>query len=420
VLRAIVEQHAEEAAFLWLAREAALAAPSTRLEDLMLLDERLSANLDGLRIAGEPGAKLVLDALDHGEAGEVFAAGVLACDRAAGDRFARVVDAASTEDLASALAGALGWLPFRVAEPALIRLRSDPRSLARGAAIRGRAAHRRDDKGAIDAALLDDDPRLHAVAFRAVGELGRRDRSSALEVGAQADARASRYWAAWSASLLGDRRGPELLAAIAAGGGELGEAAATFAASALPPDVAKTWFDELAQEEGLGRVAVRAAASLGDPAVIPILLGWLEVPELGRVAADAITTITGIAIEGELAGAAPPDFEAGPSDEPDDDDLALDPDAGLAWPRAAEVRAAWARHEGEHSSGVRHLFGRPLNRDALLRALALGRQPERARAAFEIARAGEPLFDVAAPARRQLRALEELGIEPPTLLGSYA
>ena len=55
IIQVIVDQHAEEAAFLWLLRNAAVGAPHYNLQDLANLDERVEAHIDGLRIAGTPG-----------------------------------------------------------------------------------------------------------------------------------------------------------------------------------------------------------------------------------------------------------------------------------------------------------------------------------------------------------------------------
>jgi len=55
IIANVVLQHAEEAAFLWLLRHAAVAAPHYSLADLGKLDGRVEAHLDGLRIAGPDG-----------------------------------------------------------------------------------------------------------------------------------------------------------------------------------------------------------------------------------------------------------------------------------------------------------------------------------------------------------------------------
>lgn len=78
IIADIVSQHVEEAAFLWLLRSNATRQPHYALKDLAKLDERVEAHLDGLRVAGEPGWELCLAALDNEEAGEVFAASVMA------------------------------------------------------------------------------------------------------------------------------------------------------------------------------------------------------------------------------------------------------------------------------------------------------------------------------------------------------
>ena len=51
----IITQHAEEAAFLWLQRDAAVREPHYSLADLAELDNRVEAHIDGLRIAGDAG-----------------------------------------------------------------------------------------------------------------------------------------------------------------------------------------------------------------------------------------------------------------------------------------------------------------------------------------------------------------------------
>src|SRR5262245_6682257 len=51
----VVARHADEAPFLWLLRDRAAAAPHYSLLDLAKLDERVEANLDGLRVAGDYG-----------------------------------------------------------------------------------------------------------------------------------------------------------------------------------------------------------------------------------------------------------------------------------------------------------------------------------------------------------------------------
>jgi hypothetical protein len=55
IIKSIVTQHAEEAGFLGMRQDFAVAEPHYSLKDLAKLDGRVEAHLDGLRIAGEPG-----------------------------------------------------------------------------------------------------------------------------------------------------------------------------------------------------------------------------------------------------------------------------------------------------------------------------------------------------------------------------
>ena len=97
VIQNIIEQHAEEASFLWLQRDLAMHEPHYSLKDLAHLDDRLEAHIDGLRIAGDTGSEICKEALQIGEPGEVFAAAVLAFEGEDGQRVDDVVKVAIEE-----------------------------------------------------------------------------------------------------------------------------------------------------------------------------------------------------------------------------------------------------------------------------------------------------------------------------------
>jgi uncharacterized protein (TIGR02270 family) len=112
VIPVVLEQHAEEAAFLWLLRDSAVHEPHYSLYDLAHLDNRVEAHIDGLRIAGDEGWNILKQTLMWEDAGEVFAAAVLAFETGVEERIQAVLEAGSDDyELSRSLVSALGWLP---------------------------------------------------------------------------------------------------------------------------------------------------------------------------------------------------------------------------------------------------------------------------------------------------------------------
>src|SRR5260370_9484642 len=114
VIAKVAAEFADNAAFLWLLRDRAVAAPHYDLDDLSGLDDRLEAHLDGLRVSGHTAWNLCRQALeDHPEPGETFAATVLAFEGADERRLEGVLAIASPKpDLHRAPTSPLGWLPM--------------------------------------------------------------------------------------------------------------------------------------------------------------------------------------------------------------------------------------------------------------------------------------------------------------------
>jgi uncharacterized protein (TIGR02270 family) len=405
MLQDILERHRDELSFLWPLRAAAVHAPHVDRRILGDVDERVEAHLDGLRLAGRAGAALLAEALAEDAPGVAFAAAALAIEAAEAAQLAPVLElAAAAPAVARAVVGASGWAaPGRALAAAALLLAPGAPPLHRALGLAAYAAHRRDPEGLLANALLDPDAGLRARALRTAGELGRRDLAPEVTAALAAADEGCRFWAAWSGALLGVPAATPLLWDFAASASPLAARAVELAVRTLDPREALPRLEALGARPEHTRVALVGLAALGDPGAVPWLLARLEDPALARLAAAAFTRITGIAVEDALAGPPPAGFRAGPSDDPEGADVAMDPDRDRPWPAPAALAAAFRARGGELRRGARYLLGHPPTEAWALRVLRDGRQPERAAAAFELhlLSPGRTLFEVRAPAFRQ-------------------
>jgi uncharacterized protein (TIGR02270 family) len=163
----------------------------------------------------------------------------------------------------------------------------------------------------------------------------------------------------------------------------------------------QTWFSR--RNDGL-RMSIVAAGAIGDPEFVPWIIEQMKVEALARIAGEAFTMITGIDLAyDDLEKNAPEGFEAGPTENPEDEDVAMDPDDYLPWPDPALIQKWWTSNQSRFQKGVRYLLGKPMNIEWLKQVIRIGRQRQRAAAALELAirQPGQPLFEVRAPGFRQ-------------------
>jgi uncharacterized protein (TIGR02270 family) len=401
IIPTIVSQHAEEAAFLWLLRDNAVYAPHYTLKDLIRLDDRVEAHLDGLRVAGDPGWELVKEAAGGG-AGAVFAAAVLALEGGKEERVTFVIEqGCATPAKSRGLVSALGWLPYSRVKDTIRTLCTAPRTPLKRVGIAAAAVLRQHPEFSLSRALIDNDPLLRRRVLQAVGEFGATDVLTTLKPFLNNDDPALRFWAAWAGTLVyNDPFALSTLQAIAEAGKRFAEEAASLAIRRLDIGPANRWRVKL----GATRAAVVAAGALGDPDALPWLVEQMKSPPVARLAGEAFATIAGVHLSyDKLDGPKPEGFEPTPSDNPADEDVSPDPDDNLAWPSVEKVQKWLQAHQSGFPRGVRHLLGKPIAPDSLRQVLREGRQRQRAAAALELSllKRGTPLWEVRAPGFRQ-------------------
>lgn len=404
VIPDILQQHAEEAAFLWILRRAAVSAPHYRLKDLIKLDNRVEAHLDGLRIGGEDGWRFCLDGLRFGDPGEVFAAAVLALESRDQTRLDPVLQTArSAERSISGLISAFGWVAPGKLAGIVKGLLNSGSSFDRRVGIAACAVHRVDPGSVLTSAVGDEDQpiELRCRALRAAGELRRRDLLHSIRAYLSHDDRTVRFWAAWSSAMLGDRGDSLdcLKALVLAGGTERFDALQVLLRS-MAPNEAKDWLRGLAQYPDRRREVIFGVGVLGDPYYLPWLIQQMSSAEISRIAGESFSLITGVDIAyDDLDGDKPEGFSSGPTELPEDDNVAMDEDEDLPWPDPGKITAWWERNGRSLTPGIRHLCGQPISQTQATAVLTDGYQRQRCAAALELANIDRdsPLFETRAP-----------------------
>ncbi len=410
-IKPIIEQHAEEAAFLWLQRNAAIHEPHYSLKDIAHLDDRLEAHIDGLRIAGETGWEICKQALALNEPGEVFVAALLAFEGDDGQRVDEVLKVAlEAPENWRALISAIGWLSDEDYQRWVPGLLTANDLSYRRLAIAASVIHRHNSATAFAAALDDPEPNFQARALRAVGELKRRDLLPVLQQKFKSDNPACQFWATWSAVLLGDKTALDVLKTFATADSAFLEQALQIMLRVMDVPNSTKWLSDFTQSPEVLRHAVLGAGIIGDPMYIPWLINLMTVPEVSRVAGEAFSMITGVDLAyDDLEGEWPEGFEAGPTENPADDDVAMDSDEDLPWPEQNLIQAWWEKNKNQFRTGVRYLVGKPITVEHCQQILNTGFQRQRRAAALELAllRKDEPLFNTSAPGLRQQQLLRQ-------------
>jgi uncharacterized protein (TIGR02270 family) len=402
VIPQILVQHAEEAAFLWHLRYLAIHRPHYFLASLAQLDDRVDAHIDGLRVAGEPGWELCLQEYQWNEAGEVCAAAVLALESDRPERISQVLEFAAAEpDLGRGFVSAIGWTSSPNVSRQLDGFLASVEPAVRRIGLAGYAVRRQDPGQQLLRLLKDSDPRVRARALKAAAELGRRELlPSALQALRDTDDDC-RFYAAWTAVRFATRGTPaaQTLMDFVDKPGPRQQQAVSMAVRGLDVAAAKSWLNKLGGDGKHLRLATIGAGALGDPEFIEALINLMQIDDLARVAGESFSMITGVDLsDAKLERDKPEGFESGPTEDPADENVAMDEDENLPWPNADLVAKWWSANRSRFQPGRRYLCGREISVESARQTLVDGKQRQRAAAAMELAmlQPHEPLFNVRA------------------------
>ncbi|MDZ7591867.1 MAG: TIGR02270 family protein [Rubrivivax sp.] len=413
IIPAIVAQHVEDAASLRAVRSVLVRAPHVKLLQLARADERLYAHLDGLAIAGDDGNRLAQSALETPGVGQLFVVAVNAIerqDRAQVDRLLALVGV--VPDAARALASACGWVSPASLRGLIADLLGSADATRRWLGMAACGLHRVDPGAVLASAIADASDLLRAQALQTAGQVGRVDLLEAcLSCADDADpsARFTRFRAAASALLLGGgARAARVLQSIAQEPEGFHRQALQLLLLQADPAQARAVVRELLARPAPMRLVIQATGWAGDVQAVPWLIQQMADPTQARVAGEAFTLLTGADLALlDLEGPSPETVEGGPTEDADDDNVALDEDESLPWPDVPKVKAWWEAHRSRLPTATRCFMGAAADEAHCQHVLRTGAQRQRAVAALLLAlmRPGSVLFNVAAPAPRQQRLL---------------
>lgn len=384
-------EYATEVAFLWMLRSLAVDQAHYARGDIADLEQRLTSNLDALLNAPVSGWAACEAALASGGAGEFFTALVMAI------RSHNTLAIQTTVKLGLAhergfegLVSALGWLPDNLAGSWIHKFLNSKDLQHKYLGIAACSIRRYDPGDILVSILYREDCCRHANLYmrslRLAGELRRREILPAIQKACAERNSDVRFWAVWSAILLGDLTQTTHLRKVVMYRGPYQDWAIQLAFRVLSVNAAHAWINAMAADGKNIRAVIKAIGVLGDPFAVNWLIQKMADPLLARLAAEAFTFITGIALIKNKLNCAPADDKTlFVYDMLDDTHVGIDEDEDLPWPDIVKVKLVWDKYRARYQPGRRYFLGKTITLDLLDVVLNKGSQRQRHAAALELA-----------------------------------
>jgi uncharacterized protein (TIGR02270 family) len=412
----VYEEHLDEAGFLSALWEKALTDPEYTLAEVAAgPEERVLGHLDGLVLGGRKVAeRLLVPALAGDDAGVVLAAAWALLLSEDGDQARPVLDALSSgePEQVAAATRALQLAPRPDLAARLSAPLASRRPEARAAALDVLAAWRADAAGPLEPFLASPDAAVRRAALRLGRALPARLTPHLLEPSLSGDEPEERDLAIAAGLVAGARSAWALCERIVRDGGPAWSFPALLYASSGAQDLAP--LTSALEDPERRKAALFALGFTGRMPAADAAAAHLGDRELGRLAGEAFSAITGVDIGGALSRA--PERWDPDAPEEDEAEVAGDPaEAALPSPEAAPILAWWQEARKGLDPGARYLGGAPWSAEALLGALERAPMRRRPPLALDLAvrTRGAAQVDARGLARRQLEELGALRAMPP-------
>lgn len=384
----IYEEHLEEASFLWVQWNRALAAPDFNLEEVAALEERLLAHLDGLVVGGEPVAReLLLPALDSGDPPRLSAA-LWALTAEPGimepAELMRQVRTAVSGEGGDAFQRALALNGRPEIGEFLLPLLKEKEPLFQAWAIEVLAARAQLPEGAEKEFLAHPEAPVVVAMLRGMPLLPRdvawRELPRLLT-----DARPEvRDAARWAGMVSGMRPAWDACRAAVDAGTQVEPAALVLLAlSGDERDLTRLL--ACTGVEALRGDSLWALGFSGRVEAAEACLEFMGMKPVAALAGEAFSAITGLKLENAYEETREEEDSLPPLEEDLARDLEPRPEDALPMPAREAVAAWWKEARKNFARGTRYLRGRVFSMDALLEELEQGPMRRRHMLALEFA-----------------------------------
>jgi uncharacterized protein (TIGR02270 family) len=412
----IYEEHLNEAAWLWGNWEQTLNSASYAIGDVAVgPEERLLAHLDGLVLGGQAVAhKLLVPALTGDDPSEISAATWALVQAEDADHQDAIVDLLATaEPPAQAAIGRALYLAPRADISRLLQLFHNGEPSLR-AMIFDIFSTREPDwvREQLDPAMRSGQPPLVAAAMRAIRNLRERALLDYVTVAAQSDDLGVRIEAMLTGLSFAVKAAWDECRVFAGGMGELSRLALGLLATSPDPKD-RALVRSKALEADAGTHALWALGFAGDADSADILVQAMADEKKSKIAGEAFSAITGLAIAGQMAKPGEtqgPDVPEVADDEPPP---VVGPEDGLPEPRAEQVAKWWSKERRRYVPGTRYASGQPRSpatlRNAFLGGASWRREIlliELVAAVANLPRVNPPKVDLKGWAREQQKQME--------------
>ena len=383
----VSDQPLLNAATLWSLRDQGLQRHCFTLKQLIDFDKLLAARLEELYAAGGTSWALCQSDLEQYVAGSVFVATLVALNHEQDDSLKQVFDIGCTTAAGfRELTSALGWLPYAHIAAWVTQLLTSRLPIYRRLGLAVCSVHRHDPGDVLVAGLDDPDPHTRAWALRLVGQLMRHDLAERIAAQLTASESDSRFWAAWSATLLKHPAGADVLRSFIEPDSPFRQRALDLYLRQIPVEDGVAWLRSLSTRPEQAPTLAEGMGVLGLSHGIPWLLSKMRSLELAETAGRAFLSITGARLTlGDQQSTLSRIRNAVPS-----------PNAAEHW---------WQLHQERFTSRVRYLEGQPLTAGYCQTVLLHGQHRHAAALEQALLDQQQPLFEVRAPGPRQQRLL---------------